>query len=62
MSGLFSGLPITMIPGILFSNSFLTTNGVGDFDEAFAYRINMNLYYPELNKEQTQQFSGQIKI
>ncbi|TGO30949.1 hypothetical protein BPAE_0002g00400 [Botrytis paeoniae] len=55
MSGLFSGLPITMIPGILFSNSFLTTNRVGDFDEAFVSRIHMSLYYPELKKEQTKQ-------
>ncbi|KAF7930127.1 hypothetical protein EAE99_004320 [Botrytis elliptica] len=33
---------------------FLTTNRVGDFDEAFASRIHMSLYYPELNREQTE--------
>ncbi|KAH7306005.1 hypothetical protein B0I35DRAFT_454214 [Stachybotrys elegans] len=32
---------------------FLTTNRVGDFDEAFASRIHMSLYYPELDKEKT---------
>jgi hypothetical protein len=32
---------------------FLTTNRVGDFDEAFASRIHISLYYPELGKEET---------
>ncbi|GAP85103.2 hypothetical protein SAMD00023353_2200320 [Rosellinia necatrix] len=32
---------------------FLTTNRVGDFDEAFASRIHISLYYPELGREQT---------
>ncbi|KAH0437315.1 AAA family ATPase [Colletotrichum camelliae] len=32
---------------------FLTTNRVGDFDEAFTSRIHMSLYYPELSKEKT---------
>jgi hypothetical protein len=30
---------------------FLTTNRVGDFDEAFASRIHISLYYPELTAE-----------
>ncbi|KAK0704490.1 hypothetical protein B0H67DRAFT_498311 [Lasiosphaeris hirsuta] len=33
---------------------FLTTNRVGDFDEAFASRIHMSLYYPPLGLESTQ--------
>lgn len=32
---------------------FLTTNRVGDFDEAFTSRIHMSLYYPELGKSET---------
>ncbi|RDL40429.1 uncharacterized protein BP5553_00408 [Venustampulla echinocandica] len=32
---------------------FLTTNRVGDFDEAFASRIHISLYYPELNQDNT---------
>lgn len=32
---------------------FLTTNRVGDFDEAFISRIHMALYYPALNWQQT---------
>ncbi|KAJ8110803.1 hypothetical protein ONZ43_g5782 [Nemania bipapillata] len=32
---------------------FLTTNRIGDFDEAFASRIHMSLHYPELNEEKT---------
>ncbi|RGP68713.1 aaa family atpase [Fusarium sporotrichioides] len=32
---------------------FLTTNRIGDFDEAFASRVHMSLYYPELDKEKT---------
>lgn len=32
---------------------FLTTNRVGDFDEAFASRIHMSLFYPELDWEKT---------
>ncbi|KAI1455400.1 hypothetical protein F4805DRAFT_459782 [Annulohypoxylon moriforme] len=32
---------------------FLTTNRVGDFDEAFASRIHMSLYYPELGSKET---------
>ncbi|KAI0387116.1 hypothetical protein F5Y04DRAFT_243037 [Hypomontagnella monticulosa] len=32
---------------------FLTTNRVGDFDEAFASRIHISLYYPELGREET---------
>ncbi|KAI4604109.1 hypothetical protein KJ359_000237 [Pestalotiopsis sp. 9143b] len=32
---------------------FLTTNRVGDFDEAFASRIHMSLHYPALNAEKT---------
>ncbi|KAK7740449.1 hypothetical protein SLS53_005290 [Cytospora paraplurivora] len=34
---------------------FLTTNRVGDFDEAFASRIHVSLYYPELDKAKTLQ-------
>ncbi|KAL5325535.1 hypothetical protein ACEPPN_006662 [Leptodophora sp. 'Broadleaf-Isolate-01'] len=34
---------------------FLTTNRVGDFDEAFTSRIHVSLYYPELSKEKTLQ-------
>ncbi|KAK2729043.1 hypothetical protein CKAH01_10614 [Colletotrichum kahawae] len=33
---------------------FLTTNRVGDFDEAFTSRIHISLYYPDLNKEKTE--------
>ncbi|RDA82879.1 hypothetical protein CP532_0395 [Ophiocordyceps camponoti-leonardi (nom. inval.)] len=32
---------------------FLTTNRVGDFDEAFSSRIHMSLFYPELDWEKT---------
>jgi len=32
---------------------FLTTNRVGDFDEAFTSRIHISLYYPELNQSKT---------
>ncbi|PFH59164.1 hypothetical protein XA68_12748 [Ophiocordyceps unilateralis] len=32
---------------------FLTTNRVGDFDEAFSSRIHMSLFYPELDEEKT---------
>ncbi|KAI1146151.1 hypothetical protein F4825DRAFT_441591 [Nemania diffusa] len=32
---------------------FLTTNRIGDFDEAFASRIHMSLYYPELDEHKT---------
>lgn len=32
---------------------FLTTNRVGDFDEAFTSRIHISLYYPELNEKNT---------
>jgi hypothetical protein len=32
---------------------FLTTNRIGDFDEAFTSRIHLSLYYPELNGEKT---------
>lgn len=32
---------------------FLTTNRIGDFDEAFTSRIHMSLYYPELNDMKT---------
>ncbi|KAH8810789.1 hypothetical protein F5884DRAFT_260292 [Xylogone sp. PMI_703] len=32
---------------------FLTTNRVGDFDEAFTSRIHVALYYPELNSSKT---------
>ncbi|KAK4448913.1 hypothetical protein QBC34DRAFT_300198 [Podospora aff. communis PSN243] len=32
---------------------FLTTNRVGDFDEAFASRIHISLFYPELDKDKT---------
>ncbi|EFW98650.1 aaa family ATPase [Grosmannia clavigera kw1407] len=34
---------------------FLTTNRVGDFDEAFASRIHISLYYPELDLQKTNQ-------
>ncbi|KUI55602.1 ATPase family AAA domain-containing protein 3B [Cytospora mali] len=34
---------------------FLTTNRVGDFDEAFTSRIHVSLYYPELDKDKTLQ-------
>lgn len=33
---------------------FLTTNRVGDFDEAFASRIHISLYYPHLTLENTE--------
>jgi len=32
---------------------FLTTNRVGDFDEAFTSRIHVSLYYPPLNRDKT---------
>ncbi|UKZ78990.1 hypothetical protein TrVFT333_006741 [Trichoderma virens FT-333] len=32
---------------------FLTTNRVGDFDEAFTSRIHVSLYYPELDHKKT---------
>ncbi|KAJ6444611.1 ABC transporter [Purpureocillium lavendulum] len=32
---------------------FLTTNRIGDFDEAFASRIHMSLYYPPLSSTST---------
>lgn len=32
---------------------FLTTNRVGDFDEAFTSRIHVSLYYPELDSKKT---------
>ncbi|KAI0150560.1 hypothetical protein GGR57DRAFT_514176 [Xylariaceae sp. FL1272] len=32
---------------------FLTPNRIGDFDEAFASRINISLYYPELDETKT---------
>ncbi|KAL2837693.1 hypothetical protein BJY01DRAFT_40597 [Aspergillus pseudoustus] len=32
---------------------FLTTNRVGDFDEAFTSRIHVSLYYPDLSGDQT---------
>jgi len=32
---------------------FLTTNRIGDFDEAFASRIHISLYYPPLNRKST---------
>ncbi|KAL4862330.1 hypothetical protein BDV12DRAFT_178975 [Aspergillus spectabilis] len=32
---------------------FLTTNRVGDFDEAFTSRIHVSLYYPDLSPDQT---------
>ncbi|KAK4454247.1 P-loop containing nucleoside triphosphate hydrolase protein [Podospora aff. communis PSN243] len=32
---------------------FLTTNRIGDFDEAFTSRIHMSLYYPPLNEYST---------
>lgn len=32
---------------------FLTTNRVGDFDEAFTSRIHVSLYYPELDDKKT---------
>ncbi|UZP36826.1 hypothetical protein NXS19_004642 [Fusarium pseudograminearum] len=32
---------------------FLTTNRIGDFDEAFASRVHMSLYYPELDEQKT---------
>ena len=36
-------------------NPFLTTNRVGDFDEAFASRNHMSLYYPELDLDKTRE-------
>lgn len=30
---------------------FLTTNRIGDFDEAFSSRIHVSLYYPELDRD-----------
>jgi hypothetical protein len=32
---------------------FLTTNRIGDFDEAFASRIHISLYYPQLDEDST---------
>ncbi|KAN0108720.1 hypothetical protein V8E51_008462 [Hyaloscypha variabilis] len=32
---------------------FLTTNRIGDFDEAFASRIHISLYYPQLDLDST---------
>lgn len=32
---------------------FLTTNRIGDFDEAFASRIHISLYYPPLDEDST---------
>ncbi|KAI1388580.1 uncharacterized protein F4822DRAFT_443486 [Hypoxylon trugodes] len=32
---------------------FLTTNRLGDFDEAFASRIHISLYYPDLDQDST---------
>lgn len=32
---------------------FLTTNRIGDFDEAFTSRIHVSLYYPELDNDKT---------
>ncbi|KAK4083702.1 uncharacterized protein Triagg1_1364 [Trichoderma aggressivum f. europaeum] len=32
---------------------FLTTNRIGDFDEAFTSRIHISLYYPELDEKKT---------
>lgn len=32
---------------------FLTTNRIGDFDEAFTSRIHISLYYPELSRGKT---------
>ena len=32
---------------------FLTTNRIGDFDEAFTSRIHVSLYYPELDDKKT---------
>lgn len=32
---------------------FLTTNRIGDFDEAFTSRIHISLYYPALNQNKT---------
>ena len=37
---------------------FLTSNRVGDFDEAFASRIHMSLHYPKLNLEKTKKVFG----
>lgn len=34
---------------------FLTTNRVGDIDEAFRSRLHLSLYYPKLEKRQTKQ-------
>ncbi|KAH8882387.1 hypothetical protein GQ53DRAFT_733899 [Thozetella sp. PMI_491] len=42
---------------------FLTTNRVGDFDEAFASRIHISLYYPELSWDKTQKvFSLNLEL
>ncbi|CEI60116.1 unnamed protein product [Fusarium venenatum] len=38
-----------LVAGILF----LTTNRIGDFDEAFASRVHVSLYYPELDEQKT---------
>ncbi|EMR72065.1 putative aaa family atpase protein [Eutypa lata UCREL1] len=37
---------------------FLTTNRVGDFDEAFTSRIHMSLYYPPLDLDSTKAIFG----
>ncbi|TFB05626.1 hypothetical protein CCMA1212_002022 [Trichoderma ghanense] len=34
---------------------FLTTNRIGDFDEAFTSRIHISLYYPPLDKSSTRE-------
>ncbi|KLU90054.1 hypothetical protein MAPG_09019 [Magnaporthiopsis poae ATCC 64411] len=34
---------------------FLTTNRIGDFDEAFASRIHISLYYPQLDLDSTRE-------
>ncbi|RSL94940.1 hypothetical protein CDV31_014115 [Fusarium ambrosium] len=45
--------------GILFP----TTNRIDDFDEAFASRVHMSLYYPKLDEEKTpKEVSSTLKL
>lgn len=42
---------------------FLTTNRIGDFDEAFVPRIHVSLYYPQLNlKSTTEVFELNLRL
>ncbi|MCJ1325771.1 hypothetical protein MMC10_002434 [Thelotrema lepadinum] len=57
-SGLMrNGLVAAFLRALEYYNGilFLTTNRVGAFDDAFASRVHVQLYYRELNEEQRQQ-------